>query len=98
MIPQSFIADLLNRIDIVEVVGRHVTLKKAGAKNLHFSFYDHVIDLSGMFGGENYHFNGHWSWIYSHANQAHTEFDGSEVLLNGKPTTVMEWLAAQAKK
>ena len=73
-------------------------LKKAGAKNLHFSFYDHVIDLSGMFGGENYHFNGHWSWIYSHANQSHTEFDGSEVLLNGKPTTVMEWLAAQAKK
>ena len=31
MIPLSFIADLLNRIDIVEVVGRHVTLKKAGA-------------------------------------------------------------------
>ena len=31
MIPQSFIADLLNRVDIVEVVGRHVTLKKAGA-------------------------------------------------------------------
>ena len=31
MIPQSFIADLLNRIDIVEVVGRHVTLKKGGA-------------------------------------------------------------------
>jgi DNA primase len=31
MIPQSFIADLLNRIDIIEVVGRHVTLKKAGA-------------------------------------------------------------------
>ncbi|HQT26520.1 MAG TPA: DNA primase, partial [Burkholderiales bacterium] len=31
MIPQSFIQDLLNRIDIVEVVGRHVHLKKAGA-------------------------------------------------------------------
>ena len=31
MIPQSFIADLLNRVDIVEVVGRHVNLKKAGA-------------------------------------------------------------------
>ena len=52
----------------------------------------------GMYGGSNYHFNGHWSWIYSHANQSHTEYDGSEVLLNGKPTTVMEWLAAQAKK
>ena len=30
MIPQSFIADLLNRIDIVDVVGQFVSLKKAG--------------------------------------------------------------------
>ena len=31
MIPQNFIADLLNRVDIVDVVGRHVQLKKGGA-------------------------------------------------------------------
>lgn len=31
MIPSSFIHDLLNRIDIVNVVDRHVPLKKAGA-------------------------------------------------------------------
>ncbi|TAK90205.1 MAG: DNA primase [Burkholderiaceae bacterium] len=31
MIPQSFIQDLLNRVDVVEVVGRAVQLKKAGA-------------------------------------------------------------------
>lgn len=31
MIPQSFIQDLLNRLDIVEVVERYVSLKKAGA-------------------------------------------------------------------
>jgi DNA primase len=30
-IPQSFIQDLLSRVDIVDVVGRHVQLKKAGA-------------------------------------------------------------------
>lgn len=34
MIPQSFIQDLLARVDIVEVVGRHVKLKKAGANFL----------------------------------------------------------------
>jgi predicted peptidase len=83
---------------VTTVVPVYERLKKAGAKNVHFSFYDHVIDLSGLFGGDDYHFNGHWSWIYSHANQAHTELDGSEVRLNGKPVTIMEWMSAQAKK
>lgn len=31
MIPQSFIQDLLSRVDIVDVVGRYVPLKKGGA-------------------------------------------------------------------
>ena len=31
MIPQSFIQELLARVDIVDVVGRHVKLKKGGA-------------------------------------------------------------------
>ena len=31
MIPQSFIQGLLNRVDIVDVIERHVPLKKAGA-------------------------------------------------------------------
>lgn len=31
MIPSSFIQDLLNRIDVVEVIGRYVNLKKAGS-------------------------------------------------------------------
>ncbi len=31
MIPQSFIADLIARVDIVDVVGRYVPLKKGGA-------------------------------------------------------------------
>ena len=30
-IPQNFIQELLNRADVVEIVGRHVQLKKAGA-------------------------------------------------------------------
>ena len=31
MIPPAFLHDLLSRVDIVEVVGRHVQLKKGGA-------------------------------------------------------------------
>ena len=31
MIPPSFIQDLLNRVDVVDVVGKHVQLKKGGA-------------------------------------------------------------------
>ena len=32
MIPAAFVQDLLTRVDIVEIVGRHVDLKKAGIK------------------------------------------------------------------
>ena len=34
MIPQAFIQELLARVDVVDVVGRHVKLKKAGANFL----------------------------------------------------------------
>jgi len=33
MIPPDFVHDLLGRADIVEVVGRHVPLRKAGANH-----------------------------------------------------------------
>ena len=48
-IPQTFIDDLLSRADIVEVVGRHVPLKKAGAlpkKNAPPALPFRVIPLS----------------------------------------------------
>ena len=31
MIPSGFVAELLSRVDIVDVIGRHVQLKKGGA-------------------------------------------------------------------
>ena len=79
------------------VVPLYHRLIGAGAPNIHFSYYDHVTDLSGVYGGKDYHFNGHWSWIYSHANDADFDFDGSPVLLNGNQVSIMEWLAAQGK-
>ncbi|MCS5489859.1 prolyl oligopeptidase family serine peptidase [Algoriphagus limi] len=82
----------------VTVVPLYHRLKEAGAKNVFFSYYEHVTDITGFYGGEDYLYPGHWSWIYSHANTARTDFDGSPVMLDGKPVTIMEWLAAQKKK
>lgn len=79
------------------VVPVYDRLKAAGAENVYFSFYDHVVDITGFFGGEDFHYPGHWSWIYCHANECRRDVDGTPVMLDGRPTTIMEWLAAQRK-
>ncbi|EAZ81112.2 prolyl oligopeptidase family serine peptidase [Algoriphagus machipongonensis] len=71
-------------------------LIKAGAKDVHLTFYDHVVDITGLLGGEDYHYPGHWSWIYSHANLSQTDFDGKPVKVNGVSVTIMQWLAGQS--
>lgn len=72
-------------------------LMEAEAPNVHFSFYDHVVDITGFFGGDGYHYPDHWSWIYSHANTARRDYDNSLVKMDGRPVTLMEWLAGQSK-
>lgn len=80
------------------VVPVYNRLMKAGAKNVHFTYYDHVTDITGFYGGEDYRYPGHWSWIYSHSNLSRLDFDGSPVLVNGRPASIMEWMAVQRKK
>ncbi len=72
-------------------------LRAAGAKNVHFTYYDHVNDITNFYGGKGFQYNGHWSWVYLHENLPRTDLDGSAVRVNGKPVTIMEWLAAQKK-
>ena len=79
------------------VVPVYKRLKEAGAPNVHFTFYDHVVDITGFFGGEGYHYPGHWSWIYAHANEARRDYDGSLVELDGRPVAIMEWMAGQSR-
>lgn len=81
-------------ITVVPVFDR---LRKAGAKNVHFSYYDHVNDITNFYGGKSFEYNGHWSWVYLHENLPRTDLDGSPVRLNGKPVAIMEWMAAQKK-
>ncbi|MBX2822459.1 MAG: prolyl oligopeptidase family serine peptidase [Rhodothermaceae bacterium] len=79
------------------VVPVYNKLKEVGAPNVHFTYYDHVVDITGFFGGEGYHYPGHWSWIYGHANEARQDYDGSLVKLDGRSVTIMEWMAAQSR-
>jgi predicted peptidase len=73
------------------VVPTYNRLVQAGATNAHFSFFDNVIDITGLYkkaDGTSYEYMGHWSWIYVYNNQC-------AAIINGKVTTIMEWLANQ---
>ena len=71
----------------------------AGADNCHFTYWDEITDLTGVYkvDGKPYKYIGHFAWVPMLANDCKLDFDGKPVLLNGKPTTIMEWIAAQKK-
>ncbi|MCJ7717234.1 MAG: prolyl oligopeptidase family serine peptidase, partial [Anaerolineales bacterium] len=98
-VPMWFVhaADDQTTIPDQTVLPVYKRLMAAGAKNVHLSYYDHVVDITGFYGGEDYHYEGHWSWIYSHANYCWQDYDGSAVELNGRPVHIMDWMAAQKK-
>lgn len=79
---------------VVPLYGR---LIDAGAGNVHFSYYDSAYDITGFFGGKDFRYNGHFSWIYSHSNHANFGFDGKPVMAKGRPVSIMEWMALQTK-
>ncbi|MFB5674353.1 prolyl oligopeptidase family serine peptidase [Paenibacillus terreus] len=64
----------------------------AGAKDVHLSLFDNVVDTSGLYkksDGTPFEYNGHWSWIYVYNNEVSNVIDG-------KTTTIMEWLASKS--
>ncbi len=68
-------------------------LKKAGA-DVHFSYFDNVIDTSGKYkkaDGTPYEYMGHWSWIYVYNDQC-------EDTINGKSVKLFQWMAEQKRK
>jgi predicted peptidase len=79
------------------VVSTYNKLITAGAKQVHLSLFDHVIDITNQFGGEDFHYIGHFSWIYSHANKCQLDYDGLPVTIDGQPVTLMGWLAKQKR-
>ena len=98
-VPIWFMHSRDDKVTIPEktVVPIYQRLMGAGATDVHFSYFDHVVDLTGLFGGPDYHYNGHFSWIYSHANKCMLDYDGSYVTVGGRPVSIMEWMARQSK-
>lgn len=70
------------------VVPTYERLKAAGAQNVHFHFIDDRPPREMV---------NHFCWVPGLANKIHLDFDGRPVLLNGAPTTLFQWLAAQKK-
>ena len=73
-------------------------LIERGAKDVHLSLYDHVIDITGAYGGEQFHYPGHWSWIYSHANKSYLDYDRKPVTENNIPVNIMQWMSQKQLK
>lgn len=73
----------------VTTLSTYDRLVKAGAENVHLYYPKYVKDLY-QYNGENFSYNGHWSWIYLYNNDVYTEIDGESI-------SFMEWLGAQSK-
>jgi len=85
----------------VTVIPTYERLLKAGAANVHFSYFDNVVDTSGIFKdseGNPFEFFGHGTWIYMLKDECVLDYDGSPVKVNGKEVTLLHWLAQQSKQ
>ncbi len=74
---------------------------KAGAKNVHFSFWDGIHDIHEGFQdaeGNAYEYLGHFSWIPVLDNDCDFDFDGQPVLCDGEAVSLFQWLAKQKTK
>ncbi len=74
------------------VVPTYDRLVAAGATDVHFSFFDKVVDTSGLYrqaDGSPYEYMGHWSWIYVYNNEC-TD------IIAGKTVSIMSWLASKS--
>lgn len=75
-------------------------LMKAGAKNCHFTYWDRIMDLHGLFQnekGEPWEYMGHFAWIPMFNNDCRLDYDGRPVTVDGRETPIMDWIAAQHK-
>lgn len=77
----------------INTIPTYKRLVKADDKNVYFTYLDKVVDTNGLYknsDGTPFEYSGHFSWINFFNNDA-------KATVNGKNTTIMEWMAAQKK-
>jgi len=82
------------------VLPTYKRLIAAGGKNIHATYFDRVVDQSGLFKdelGRPYEYMGHFSWVHVYNDHCATDMDGTRVMANGMPVTLWQWLGLQHK-
>ncbi|MCR5102445.1 MAG: prolyl oligopeptidase family serine peptidase [Butyrivibrio sp.] len=75
-------------------------LIKAGASNVHFTYWDKIVDIHAGFkdaAGNPYEYLGHFAWIPMLNDDCKLDYNGEPVKFDGKEVTLIEWLSKQKK-
>lgn len=75
-------------------------LMDAGAKNVHFTYWDKIVDKHEGFvdvDGNPFEYMGHFAWIPMLNDDCKADFDGKPVIFDGKEVTLLDWLSLQKK-
>ena len=78
------------------VVPTYERLMKAGARNVHFTFWDEIKDIHSGFqdaSGKPYKYEGHFAWIPVLNDDCRLDYDGKPVVVDGREVRLWDWLA-----
>lgn len=75
-------------------------LKRLGAEDVHLTYYDHIEDETGTYHDEDgrpRRYIGHLVWINVYHDTVKTEVDGTNVLVDGRPVTLWQWVGTHRR-
>lgn len=72
----------------------------AGARNVHFTFWDNIKDIHEGFvdlDGKPFEYIGHFAWIPVLNDDCKLDYDGRPVSIDGREVTLLQWLSGQKR-